>query len=64
MQLQRDASGTVWLVPDNGEEVRLTDLSPAERPEVLDELVHDAKGAEAAANNAGKAAQLAYLLGG
>lgn len=32
--------------------------------EELDELVHDAKGAEAAEiNNQGKEAQIAYLLG-
>jgi hypothetical protein len=64
MRLYDDGSGTVWLVKDNDEEVRLKDLPPQRRQEVLDELVHDAKGDEAAAiNNAGEAEQLTYLLG-
>jgi hypothetical protein len=64
MRLYDDGSRTVWLIKENDEEVRLKDLSPQERQEVLDELVHDAKGDEAAAiNNAGEQEQLAYLLG-
>lgn len=63
MRLHRDGAGTVWLVDDDGHEVRLKDLAPDDRTDLLDELVHDAKGEEAAAiNNAGEAAQLAYLL--
>jgi hypothetical protein len=62
MHLQRSGS-TVWLVKENDEEIRLKDLSPQERAETLDGLVHDAKAAEASAiNNSGEAAQVAYLL--
>lgn len=64
MRLYDDGSGTIWLIKNNDEEIRLKDLSPSERQEVLDELVHDAKGDEAAAiNNASEQDQLAYLLG-
>jgi hypothetical protein len=64
MRLHDDGAGTVWLIKENDEEIRLKDLSPQERQEVLDELVHDAKADEAAAiNNAGEQEQLAYLLG-
>jgi hypothetical protein len=63
MRLYDDGAGTVWLVKENDEEIRLKDLSPQERQEVLDELVHDAKDDEAAAIcNAGEHEQLAYLL--
>jgi hypothetical protein len=63
MRLQRDGAGTVWVVYDDGHKVPLKDLAPADRTDLLDDLVHDAKGDEAAAiNNAGEEAQLAYLL--
>ena len=59
----RDVDGTVWLIKDNDEEVRLKDLSPKERAEVLDDMVHTAKADEASTiNNAGEAEQIAYLL--
>jgi len=47
MHLDRGPGGTVWLVRDNDEAVRLADLPEAERAELLDELVHEAKGEEA-----------------
>jgi hypothetical protein len=60
----RDVGGTVWLVKEDDEEVRLKDLSPQERGDILDVLVHDTKADEASAiNNAGEADQVAYLLG-
>ena len=63
MTLHRDGAGAVWVMYDDGHEVRLEDLAPDDRTDLLDDLVHDAKGDEAAAiNNAGEAAQLAYLL--
>jgi hypothetical protein len=62
MHLQRRRF-TVWVIKDTHEELRLKDLSPGERAEILDELVHDAKAAEASTiNNSGEAAQIAYLL--
>lgn len=63
MRLYRDGAGAVRVVDDDGHQVRLKDLASADRTDLLDELVHDAKGDEAAAiNNAGEQAQLAYLL--
>ncbi len=48
---------------DNDYKVPLKDLAPADRTDLLDDFVHDAKGDEAvAANNAGEEVQLAYLL--
>ncbi len=63
MRLHRDDAGTVWVVRDDGQEVRLKDLAPDDRTALLAELVHDAKDEEAAAiNNGGEDAQLAHLL--
>jgi NADPH-dependent 7-cyano-7-deazaguanine reductase QueF len=62
-RLHRDAGGTVWLSNGTDQEVRLKDLPPDEVTDILDELVHDAKAAEASdINNGGQADQLAYLL--
>ena len=64
MRLHRDGVGTVWVVRDNGREVRLKDLASDHRADLLDELVHDAVSQAAAKiNNAGEEAQVAYLLG-
>jgi len=50
-------------VYDNDYKVPLKDLAPADRTGLLDDLIHNAKGDEAAtANNADEEAQLAYLL--
>jgi len=50
-------------VDDDGRKVPLNELAPDHRMDLLDDLVHDAKGNEAAAiNNVGEEAQLAYLL--
>jgi hypothetical protein len=65
MRLHRDDGGTVWVVHDDAHQTRLADLAPEDRTELLDELVHDSKPAQAASiNNAGEDEQLAYLLDG
>lgn len=64
MRVYRDGLGVVWLVRDRQDKVRLEDLPPAKRTAILDELVHDAKGDEAASiNDGGEDDHLAYLLG-
>ena len=63
MTLHRDGAGIVWVVDDDGRKVPLNKLAPDDRTDLLDDLIHDAKGNEAAAiNNVGEEAQLAYLL--
>jgi hypothetical protein len=55
----------VWVVHDDSHQTRLAELAAEERIELLDEFVHDLKGAKAATiNNAGEEAQVAYLLDG